>query len=157
MLERILDNSQPSRWDELGHGAPTLVALAQLCSRAMAEGVVRSDALSPEAKAILYTARRRGIIEIKGNNLAYESPARFLTVYVELDQDRRLRFRSNRDPALNIRFFDAFRELCTTGLIMHHLYHEFSLTRAGFEFAATIPAEEVEPLLEIAQECGPGG
>lgn len=156
MLERNLESSRPRRWDELGAGAPTLIALAELCSRAMAEQTCVTNGLSAEAKAILWAARQRGIIEVRGSNTAYESPSRFLTVYVELDEERRLRFRSRSDPAMNIRFFDGFRELCSTGLVMHHLYHEFSLTRAGFEFAATIAVHDVQTLLELGQECGPG-
>jgi len=156
MLERNLESSRPRRWDELGAGAPTVIALAELCSRAMADQVCVTGRLSGEARAILWAARERGIIEVRGNNTAYEAPSRFLTVYVELDEDRRLRFRNRADPAMNIRFFDGFRELCTTGLVMHHLYHEFSLTRAGFEFAATLADEDVRPLIDLGQECGPG-
>jgi hypothetical protein len=44
--------------------------------------------------------------------------------------------------------------MCAAGLAMHHIYTEFSLTRAGLEAAATVPAEEVEPLLALAQELG---
>jgi hypothetical protein len=158
MLERILEQTarQKSSWDDLGHGAPTLIALAELCSRAMAENHVSTEQLSPEALAILFAARDRGVIEVKGSNTAYESAARFLAVIVEIDDDQRLRFRNNTDPKLNVRFFDGFRELCSAGLVMHHLFHEFSLTRAGFEFAATIKADEVQSLVDQAQMCAPG-
>ncbi len=158
MLERILEQTarQKSSWDDLGHGAPSLIALAELCSRAMADNYVSTEQLSPEALAILYAARHRGIIEVKGSNTAYESAARFLTVFVEMDDEQRLRFRNNSDPRLNIRFFDGFRELCAAGLVMHHLFHEFSLTRAGFDFAATIDGDEVQSLLDEAQMFPPG-
>lgn len=157
MLERNLEGGQSRRWDELGAGAPTLVALAELCGRAMADQVLITDGLSEEALAILWAARDRGIIQVKGNNDAYESPARFLSVYVELDAEHTLRFRSRTDPFMNVRFFDGFRELCTTGLVMHHLYYEFSLSRAGFEFAQTIAEQEVDSLIELGEPCGPGG
>lgn len=159
MLERNLDgeNRLIASWEELGAGAPTLIALAHLCSRAMAEGTELTDGLSAEAKAILCAARQRGILEIRASNTAYESPARFLTVFVELDEERRLQFRTNHDPQQNIRFFDGFRQLCGGGLVMHHLFHEFSLTRAGFEFAATIDRREVQHLLDLGRPCEAGG
>jgi hypothetical protein len=158
MLERILQQGVrlKNSWDDLGNGAPTLIALAELCSRAMAENVVSTENLSPEALAILYAARNRGVIEVKGSNTAYESAARFLTVIVEIDDERRLRFRNNSDPKLNVRFFDGFRELCAGGLVMHHLFHEFSLTRAGFDFATTIDEDDVASLLDEAQMCALG-
>jgi hypothetical protein len=37
---------------------------------------------------------------------------------------------------------------------MHHIYGDFSLTRAGFELARTIDAAEVEPLIKTAMEMG---
>ncbi len=157
MFEQSLDHSLPSRWDEMGAGAPTLIALAHLCSRAMIEGIATADSLSQEAKTILWTARQRGVFEVRGNNRAYESPSRFLTVYIELAQDRRMRFRSNTDPLFNIRFLDGFRQLCANGLVMHHLFHEFSLTPAGFDVAARIEKQEIEHLLQSGQECNPGG
>ncbi len=159
MLERTLEHGLrlKNSWEDLGRGAPTLIALAELCSRAMAENVISTDSLSPEARAILFAAQDRGVIEVKGSNMAYDSADRFLTVIVELDKERRLRFRNSSEPKLNVRFFDGFRELCAAGLVMHHLFHEFSLTRAGFEYAATIDGDEIQTLLDEAQPCGPGG
>ena len=37
---------------------------------------------------------------------------------------------------------------------MHHIYHEFSLTREGLDRAQTIVASEVEPLLTMATDLG---
>ena len=51
-------------------------------------------------------------------------------------------------------FLAGFRELCQAGLLMHHIYHEFSLTREGLERAQTIPSGEVEHLLAMATELG---
>ena len=159
MLERNLDgeNHLIASWEELGAGAPTLIALAQLCCRAMATRTQWTEGLSPEAKAILYAARQRGILEVKASNTAYEAPARFLTVFVELDERRKVQFRTSHDPLQNIRFFDGFRQLCGSGLVMHHLFHEFSLTRAGFEFAATIDQKEVQELLDLGRPCDASG
>ena len=134
MLERFLGNDGhiSAGWSDLGLGAPTLIALAQLCSQAFCSCKVAETPLSPEAKAILYTARQRGILEVKGSNAAYESPSRLLTVFVELEDQSQIRFRHPRDVRQNIRLLEGFRELCCNGLLMHHLYHEFSLTSAGF-------------------------
>ncbi len=46
----------------------------------------------------------------------------------------------------------GFRELCATGLVMHHIYGTFSLTKEGFELARTIPEEEVAATLQEATE-----
>jgi hypothetical protein len=136
-------------WQELGSGAPTVIAFAQLCSHALAANrQAPVEELIEEARAILYAARRRGTIEIKGVNHAFESSERFLTVSVELDQDRQLYLKRHDDPELTVRFLDGFRQLCASGLVMHHLFHEFSLTRAGFELARTLRRQDL-PILEI--------
>ncbi|MCE9526352.1 MAG: hypothetical protein K8R36_09895 [Planctomycetales bacterium] len=141
-------------WQELGQGAPTLAGLARVCSLSMATGGDKSQPLSPEARAILFASRQRAMIEVKGANRAFDAPGRMLAVYIETEPDRTLIFRSRENPAITIRFLAGFRELCVAGLVMHHIYQEFSLTRAGLELAATIPAAEVEPLLGLATELG---
>ena len=99
-------------------------------------------AVSEEARAILYLARRRGAIEIKGVNHAFESSERFLAVCVELDLDRTFILKRRDDPELTVRFLDGFRQLCASGLVMHHLFRDFSLTRRGFEVARSIRRED---------------
>lgn len=151
--DRIADN-----WDAMGHGAPTLMALAKLC----AEAIGRAEPPTPEqlqqlpeeAKAILFAARTRGVIEVKGVNTAFEAPSRFLAIYVDPDEERSLVFRSRSEPKITIRFFDAFRELCQLGLVMHHLYHDFSLTTIGFEYAETLTEDEVAEAMQHATEFG---
>ncbi len=144
-------------WEELGSGAPTVIALAELCCRSMAADITEIEGLSAESRTILFAARERGIFEIRANNMAFETPARFLTVFVELSEGEKLMFRTRDDPQQNIRFFDGFRQLCANGLVMHHLYHEFSLTRAGFELARTVDQAEVGELMDIGRPCGYGG
>ena len=158
MMERISESVDQlaATWGEMGLGAPTIIALAQLCGRAMMTGPVVAEELSPEAKAILFTAGQRGILEIRGNNAAYESPSRLLTVFVELDADARIRFRDPGNIEQNVRFLEGFRQLCAHGLVMHHLFHEFTLTTAGFERATTIRPVEIQRILEFGQPCGPG-
>ena len=146
-------------WNELGQGAPTLAGLARVASEAMADRQRSADPqsppkLSPEARCILHAAARRGIIEVKGANRAFDAPGRMLAVYIETDADRTLIFRSRENPAYTIRFLAGFRDLCAAGLAMHQIYTEFSLTREGLELAATIPASEVAELLALATDLG---
>ena len=147
------DGRRLAVWEELGAGAPTVSALAQLCGQAMVEGRVTSvEELSEEARAILYAARQRGAIEIKAVNHAFESTERFLTVCVELDLERELILKRRDDPELTIRFLDGFRELCGGGLVMHHILRDFSLTRTGFQAARAIPREQVVLLTPLLDE-----
>jgi len=141
-------------WLELGQGAPTLSGLAQAASVAMATGGDKSVQLSREARCILFAARNRGVIEVKGSNRAFDAPGRMLAVYVETDPERTLIFRSRDNPAFTIRFLAGFRELCTAGLVMHHIYTEFSLTRAGLDLAQTVESGDVSDLLGLATEFG---
>src|SRR5216117_173862 len=84
-------------WSELGHGAPTIAGLAQVASRAIATGGDKSLKLSPEASCLLFAARERGVLEVKGANRAFDAPGRMLAVYVEMDADHTLIFRSRKD------------------------------------------------------------
>ncbi|MEX2172730.1 MAG: hypothetical protein WD872_00125 [Pirellulaceae bacterium] len=141
-------------WLELGQGAPTLAALASVASMALTTGGDKTVELSSEARCILFAAKLRGVIEIKGANRAFDAPGRMLAAYIETDADRTLIFRSRDNPAYTIRFLAGFRELCAAGLAMHHIYTEFSLTREGLELAQSIPAGEVEDLLALATDVG---
>ncbi len=141
-------------WQELGEGAPTLAGYARLCSLVLAGCATTSTPLSLEAKAILFAARERGMVEIKGTNKAFDAPARLLAVHVELDSQRTCVFRHRERPEITIRFLAGFRELCEAGLVMHHIYGDFSLTREGFEAARAISAEEVAEVSKDALEAG---
>ncbi len=147
------ENELGSRWEELGVGAPTLMALAMLCGKALA-GEAASGELSLEARAILHAARQRGLVEIKGANTAFESPERLLAVHVELEPERGIAFRSRANPEFTVRCLDGFRQLCAAGLVMHHLYREFSLTMRGFETARSVPAELVQEILDQTMDYG---
>lgn len=151
MLERYLgpDKQAPLGWDELGHGAPTIIALARLAANALQapdESIAKD--LSDEAKAILYTARARGVVEIRSSNQAFDSVDRFLTVSVEARPDQHIRFGSKESPRQKIRFLEGFASLCAAGLVVHHSYHEFSLTSAGFEIAESIDRDSIEKQLQ---------
>jgi len=139
-------------WEQLGQGVPTLAGLASVASSAIATGGDLSLQLSPEARCLLFASRNRGIMEIKGANRAFDSPGRMLAVYVEADAERTLIFRSRENPAVTIRFLAGFRDLCAAGLVMHHIFTEFSLTRRGLEVAQAIDEEEVRGLLQLGRE-----
>jgi hypothetical protein len=125
-----------------------------VASVAVATGGDRAIRLSPEARCLLYLARNRGVFEVKGSNRAFDAPGRMLAVYVETDAERTVIFRSRENPAVAIRFLAGFRELCASGLVMHHIYTEFSLTRDGLDLAQTISAAEVERLAALGVEVG---
>jgi hypothetical protein len=155
MLQPFLGNRDArwaETWQELGEGAPTLAGYARLCSLALAGHAQPERPLSPEARAILYAARDRGMIEIKGSNRAFDAPARLLAVHVESTPQKSIAFRNREKPEVTVRFLAGFRDLCEAGFAMHHIYGDFSLTREGFEKARTIPQEEVESLLREAVE-----
>ena len=150
-----VDNYLHGSWEALGHGAPLLVALAQLCSEQWAKGAVATtECLSPTALAILYAAKGRGIIEIRAVNSAFDAAARILAVYVETDEERTLVFRDQRNPEVTLQFLDGFRELCANGLIIHHIHRDFSLSPNAFELARTIDRAEVQALIDRATEFG---
>lgn len=133
-------------WEELGAGAPTIVAYARLCSLAML-GQCAEGELSQAARAILFAARNQGVLEIKGSYTQFEAPNRLLAVCVQLEDGEDLVFKSRSEPERTVRMLEGFRELCSKGLILHHLFREFSLSAAGFERARTIEVAEVESLL----------
>ena len=150
----IPDPQWAATWSELGQGAPTLAGLARVASIALANGPNKSASLSAEARCLLFASKDRGILEVKGSNREFDAPGRMLAVYVETDAERTLLFRRRTDPSVTIRFLAGFRELCAAGLVMHHIYTEFSLSREGLELAQTIGREEVSSLLDLATELG---
>lgn len=152
-----VDSYLSGSWEALGAGAPVLVALSQLSSQAMADCdslTPASAELLPEAKAILYAAKDRGMIELKAQNAAFEAPSRMIAVYVEIDETQTIAFRDPLKPEITVRFLEGFRQLCSTGLVMHHIYRDFSLTSKGFELARQLEKEEVQPWLDKGTEFG---
>jgi hypothetical protein len=139
-------------WQELGDGVPTLAGFARLCSLALADAPRADVTLSPEAKAILFAARELGIVEIKGAHRAFDAPARLLAVHVELPGMKSVALRNRSRPEITIRMLSGFRELCAAGLVMHHIYADFSLTREGFERARQVQEDEVASTLHEATE-----
>ena len=154
MLQPYFNNDAhwAQTWQELGDGVPSLAGFARLCSLALAGGARREAVFSTEARAILYAARERGMVEIKGSNRAFDAPSRLLAVQVEVSPNQTLTFRNRDKPELTIRMLGGFGELCAAGYIMHHIYGEFSLTSEGFDLARTIPKEDVENVITSSTE-----
>lgn len=171
-----VDNYLHGSWEALGNGAPALVALAQLCSETWVRHSGRTTGdttgdggsseigsgdptsqlaeLVPEARAILYAGRERGIIEIRAVNSAFDAAARLLAVYVEVSDERTIAFRDAANPAVTVRFLEGFRDLCRCGLVIHHIYRDFSLAPRALEIAGHIEADSVQHLLDLATEFG---
>jgi len=146
-------------WDAMGEGGPTLAALAALCARALVRRLDEPQTIDPiplsaEAMAILYKARNRGVIEVRGVKTAFEAPGRLLAVYIEESEHQTVAFRSREFPEITIKFFDGFCELCRAGLILHHLHRDFTLSRQGFEIARTIDPLNIQEPLAMATEFG---
>lgn len=150
-----VDHYLTGSWEALGAGAPVLVALAQLTSQAIIDQPnVELGQLSWEARAILYSALKRGMIEIKGSHTAFEAPARMLAVYIELDEAQTIGFRDPADSEVTVRFLEGFRQLCSAGLVLHHTHRDFSLSTKGFALARTIAKEDVQPWIDQGREFG---
>lgn len=149
-------NSESGRptlsWEDLTIGAPTIIGFAGLCSQAMANCIEPPPALSLPAQAILFAAQDRGSLEIKAIKNAFDSAQRLLAVHVERSLERVLVFRSRNRPQFTIEMLDGFRELCTAGLVMHQLGHEFSLSQRGFVRAKEVVQASVQACLDQGVE-----
>ncbi len=157
MLFRNLsgDDRQATQWQDLGYGAPTIIGFANLCSQALTQPTGRqesADDLSVEARTILVAAANRGTIDIRADRDSFNSAERFLAVCVEYELEKRLLFLQKEDPEQTIRFLEGFRELCQSGLVIHHLQKDFSLSAAGFHMARSLNRDEFESLLRFAVE-----
>lgn len=146
------DSHLQTMWQELGDGAPTIIGFASLCAASMGQSMPSPDNLSPEAKTILVAARDRGVMDIRGNREPIDSSERLLAVCVEIDNEQRLHFLQRDQPEQTIRFLDGFRQLCQSGLAIHHLQREFSLTANGFQLARQLDRDEYAELIQFAEE-----
>ena len=149
------DQKQATLWQDLGYGAPTIIGFANLCSQALCDHRSLqdpSDHLSDEAKTILVAAACRGTMDIRANRESFDSAARFLAVCVEHELDGRLLFLRKDNPEQTVRFLEGFRQLCGSGLIIHHLQKDFSLSSAGFEMAKNLTREDFDEFLAFAVE-----
>jgi len=119
-----------------------------LCSKAMLEGPRPAAALSKEAEAILWSAQQRGVLELKGGYTAYSGAARLLAVCIEQQDESTLEFRSTTNVEITTRYIEGFRQLCQHGLILHHLFRDFSLSQYGFERAKTVDPAAAKRMLD---------
>ncbi|MGN6545496.1 MAG: hypothetical protein ACTHK7_10650 [Aureliella sp.] len=139
---------------EPSHAQPLQGQAAQSSHDSASAGGLSLDEFSGEALAILFAARDRGIIELKAVNTAFDAAARLLAVYVEETDERTIAFRDSHKPEITVRFLDGFRELCERGLVIHHIYRDFSLSPRGFELAREVQRERVQRWLDMATEFG---
>lgn len=147
------DAQQQTLWQELGEGAPTLVAFAQLAAAALQrDSDADAEPLIPEAEAILVAAAPRGMMDIRANREPFDSSERLLAVCVEIAENRRLLFLRRDQPEQTVRFLEGFRQLCRQGWVMHHLQREFSLSARGFERARELDPDRFQELLAFAVE-----
>jgi hypothetical protein len=146
------DDDHTSIWRDLSDGAPTIYGFANLCGRALQHTVSPVAPLMSEANAILAAAAQRGVMDIRGSKNGFDAADRFLAVCVELAEDRRLLFKRKENPRQTMRFLEGFRQLCQSGVVLHHLQRDFSLTEHGFEAALKVDPDGVAELLEFAVE-----
>lgn len=159
MIPRNLsaESAGVTAWQELEFGAATILALAELCKRAIIDppsSDISLDGLSNEAKAILLCGGNRGVIDIRACKDDYDSVERFLAVCVETEPDSHLLFLQKDEPAQTVAFLEGFAELCRAGLIVHHLGRDFSFSKMGYEFAKRVAesgcAKSLEPQVDFA-------
>lgn len=140
-------------WDDLKEAAPTVMAFALVCSRAILEPTPwDEDSLSAEAKALLVAAKKRGVFELKGDWEAFDSSERLLSVSVEVDDQVHWLFKRVGDSEQTMRFLAGFLQLCRCGLVMHQWQREFIFSAAGFEAARQMDASQLEQLLDFPQK-----
>lgn len=156
MLERFLseDRRRSMDWDSLTAGAPTVLALARLASEAWVEPMLELEKLSVEARALLYLARDRGILELRGTNDAFDSAERLLMVHIEVGPERVVVMKTPGNARGTMRFLEGLKQLCQAGLIVHHMQREFSLSERGFEASRSLSATGLEEALQAAQPVG---
>jgi hypothetical protein len=159
MLNRNLTpdpNQTKLQWEDLNFGAPTIIALANICSHAMSASQTDIERnvsqLSDEAKTILVAASQRGTIDIRASRERVDSVERFLAVCVEHELEQWMLFLDRDKPEQTIRFLDGFRQLCMAGLVIHHLQKDFSLSSSGFDLAKTLNRDDFKELLTFPTE-----
>ena len=147
------DGANPAvNWIELSCGAPTIAAFATLCGHALSGSIQPVGELDDYAKTLLSMAQYRGVFDIRGNPAAFDASDRLLAICVEIEENRRLLFRQKDLPRETMKFIDGFRQLCQSGLVLHHLQRDFSLTRQGFEKADSLEPNAFSELRKFAVE-----
>lgn len=141
--------------EQLNSGLPTLWRLAVLCSNAIgnegkaetsSESMIAkaSQGLSQESKTMLYLAKNRGAFDIKVDRNAFDSADRMLTVHIETDDNIWQPCKVPNMRKKNIAYLESFFAMCRSGLILHHVSSEFSLSSLGFQVSEQIESESVE-------------
>lgn len=155
MLPRNLDGSrdstQPAGWVELGQGIPTLMAFAQLASRALSHPVGDATSLSRHAKALLVAARQFGTFELRGNTESFQSADRLLAVCVETEDQQYLVFKQPSSPRRTMEFLEGFRQLCAAGFVIHQSHREFAMSADGFAVADSLNSADYSEELSFGR------
>lgn len=136
---------------EMTDGLPTIAAFARLCGRAIAGEVQGADP-SQEALALVAAAKGSGMFDIRGDKDAFEPADRFLAICVQVSSEKKLLFRDKSQPRQTMIFLDAFRQLCQSGFVVHHMLRDFSLSKTGYELADTLEPQDYQELIEFASE-----
>ena len=158
MLRRNLtDSSSQAWWQDLSHGAPTISALATLCSQALVDSQMMLpvddpyappgldvNTLSVEARALLCLAKRRGTFEIRAKKDGFDSAERLLAVAVEVEPEQWRLLLDKATPRQTIKFLEGFASLCQKGFLLHHVQAEFSFSSLGFEKAMEVDDQNVD-------------
>lgn len=140
-------------WDDLQQAAPSVMAIALICSRAVLEPEpLGIEELSSEAKALLYAGRNRGVFELKGDWEAFDSSDRLLSVSVEVEDQEHWLFKRTGEPEQTMKFLAGFIQLCRAGWIMHQWQREFVLTATGFAVAKQVSSERLAMELDFPQK-----
>ncbi len=153
MLQRNLSSDESSGSSstlDLTLGSPSVVGFANLAAKAIAGSSTPTECLSPEANAILVAAAAKGMLDLRVAKEGFDSSERLLAVCVEVDEEHRLLFRRKGQVRQTMQFLEGFRQLCQSGLVMHHLQSDFSLTVSGFDLAATLDQEDYSAELSYA-------
>ncbi len=135
----------------MSSGLPTVLGLAMLASRALSGEIEAIEKLSDEAQVLLHCAAERGVFEIRGNPDAFDSTDRLLAVCVEGDEGHWRVFKQKSEPRKTLGYLEGFRQLCQSGLVIHHLAKEFSLSYAGFHCKSELAQDQVAAELAWAE------
>lgn len=154
MLPRHFDFHDGSElgWAELNESVPTIAGLARMAAGAFGRSPPDPGKLSREALALLAASQQRGVFELRAASAEFDSSDRLLAVCIETTGDRRWVFKRSGNPRQTLKYLDGFRELCQTGLVLHQLQKEFSLTTSGFDFASRLDPQDFSEEFQFARE-----
>lgn len=148
---RFKDARPVFHWEDLQQSAPTVMAIAQVCSMAIVQPEpVPPDELTDEARTLLYVGRERGVYELKGDWEAFDASQRLLSVSVEVAEQVHWLFKQPGQIEKTMQFLSGFIEICRCGWMTHQWQREFVLSAEGFAVAGQV--QPVESCLAFPQK-----